>query len=166
MRAAGAALIALFIPFEQAGAQVIEPEACILDTLKGGAAKEAVPTIRVNCIRQYIRSVQGSAANLGPEPFKGSSLAHYPQMPAISTAIPEKIVIQLKNDSSMRVIMADVVLVNKKTKVKHQFRAMADTPIDPAMVDTMTAQINLSIKDFDEWTWNFLNVWGVPLKTN
>ena len=159
------AAVVLFLSTGHAIAQqVIEPEACILDTLKGGAPKDAASMIRYNCIRQYIRAAQAKAVGLGTDQFKGSTLAHYAEIPAIPSPIAEKLVVSLKNDSAMRVIMADISLVNKKSKVTHQFRAIADTPVEPATIDTMTAQINIGIKDMSEWTWNFVNVWGVPLK--
>jgi hypothetical protein len=167
MKALLAALIAVFISYGPANAQkAVEPEACILDTLKGSGAREAVAMVRINCVRQYIKAVQKDAASLPVDQFKSSSLQHYNAIQGIPTDIPEKVVVSLKNDSSMRIIMADIILVNKKTKATHQFRAIADTPVDPSMIDTMTATINIGIKDFSEWTWMFQSVWGVPLRTD
>jgi hypothetical protein len=167
MRVGIAAVVALVLLSGPASAQqVIEPEACILDTLKGSGAKDAAAMVRYNCVRQYIKAVQKDAASLPVDQFKASSLQHYDAIQGIPTGIPEKVVVSLKNDSNMRVIMADIILVNKKTKATLQFRAIADSPVDPSMIDTMTATINIGIKDFAEWTWMFQSVWGVPLRSN
>jgi hypothetical protein len=143
---------------------VIEPEACILDALKGGTAKEAMAMVRFNCVRQYIKSVQSIVVNASTEKFGGSTISHYAAIPAMPSEISERLSVSLKNESSLRIVMADIKLTNKKTRVEHTFRGLSDFPIEPRMVGKIDATINLGLANLDDWTWTFANVWGVPIR--
>jgi hypothetical protein len=153
-----------FLCLDFAAAQkVIEPEACILDTLKGSAAQQAAAMVHRNCVRQYIRAVEGEALAAPLAFFATSTMTWYPPMSAIPTGIAERIVVNLKNDSEFRIIYADIILLNGKTKKRDVVRAYATSVVDPRTVGTLEAQTNTGAKEFSgEWSWGFEAVYGVP----
>jgi hypothetical protein len=163
MRTVGALAIAFFCIDFAVAQKVIEPEACILDTLKGAAAQQAAAMVRFNCVRQYIRAVEGKAVAAPISYFTTSKLMWYPAIAGLPTGIAERIVVNLKNDSELRIIYADIVLSNNKTKNQDVVRAYALRPIDPRTVGRLEADTNTGAKDFaSEWSWGFEAVYGVP----
>jgi hypothetical protein len=74
MRAGIAAIAALVFLGAPASAQkIVEPEQCILDTLKGSASKDATYIVQINCVRQYLRAVDGIAIDVPPASSAGST---------------------------------------------------------------------------------------------
>jgi len=87
----------------------------------------------------------------------------YPASAGLPTGIAERIVVNLKNDSELRIIYADIILSNNKTKNQDVVRAYAIRPIDPRTVGRLEADTNTGAKDFaSEWSWGFGAVYGVP----
>jgi hypothetical protein len=141
--------------------QIIEPEACILDTLKGNVAKDSLSMVHRNCVRQYIRATEKKAVSVPVNLFSSSTLSWYAQIQAFPTAIPEKVIVHLKNNSQFRIIFADLILQNKKTKSSEVVRSYAIYPIEPMTVGDLEGQTNTGANDFQDWTWALDGVYGV-----
>jgi hypothetical protein len=111
-------LLTVVLPFSSvASAQaVVEPEVCVLDTLRNGAKTDHPYIIHTNCMKQYLRAVEKTAVAAPAGLFSNSTMQWYAQMPATPNAIAENIVVNLKNGSPDRAIFADVIFYNKKTK--------------------------------------------------
>jgi hypothetical protein len=80
--------------------------------------------------------------------------------------LPEHIVVTLKNDSALRIIAADIVLVKKKTNERQTYKAYPEYPIDSGTVGTMSGSVLTGLaaeKDFTAgFAWDYETVYGVP----
>lgn len=139
-----------------AGAQeVVEPERCILDTLKS-APKDSAATIRSTCVRQYIKAVEPRAVPLPTLAFTHGTAEWFPTTSTLFGTIQERIVVRLKNDSGSKVIAADVSLIDTKTGDRQTYKAYAAFPIDPETVGTLEADVLTNSGDpiFQDTTGN------------
>jgi hypothetical protein len=142
----------------------LEPEACILDTLKGGAAKESLQMIRWNCVSLYLKSAE-RYATLADSSLFASATAQWSPAGTPFTSNRERFVVTLKNGSEDRIISADVAILNKKTKQQEVYRAYVDYPIDPGTVGRLEFEsITGATDDFwKQYTWGLVKVYVVPV---
>lgn len=162
------AFVVIFLPAVSVAQNVIQPDQCILKTLRGDAKQENTTMIRYNCVRQYIRSVEPKAISVPLKYFSESRIEWFPEMPGLPEPMPEHIIVRLKNDSRDQVIFADVVLADAKGNNPQSYRAYADYPIDPGTVGILRADVltgttgeKAAESFWSTHTWAFRAVYGV-----
>ena len=162
------AIIITFIPVAAWAQEVVEPEKCILDTLKGATSQSPNTTmIGWNCVRQYVKALEPNAMTLSLNDFTNARAQWFPTMPALPTPIQEHIIITVKNDSLNRVIAAEIALVDTKTKKQEVYKAYVDYPIEPGTVGSFQSTVITGATGAVEqafWKthdWGFKAIWGV-----
>ena len=149
---------------------VVEPEQCILATLKGSSAvANATAMVRYNCVRQYIRQVQPQAKPIPGSKFPDASASWRPPMQAFPNPIPAQLIVSLKNDTELRIITGTVAVLDKKTNQSQIYRLVADYPIDSFSVGTLSTALlpdpeagNDPAKFWESHGWTLIGVSGVP----
>jgi hypothetical protein len=118
----------------------LEPEECILQTLRGStAAKEAAPMVRSMCVRRYIKSVEASSV---PVTEAQVTISWTPSVWSPSSSnVSEIATVKLKNDSQLTVIAADFALTRNTDKNRQNYKAYADFPIAPGTVGNLSAPV-------------------------
>jgi hypothetical protein len=159
-----ASLTIVAVPTISMSEGVLEPEACILDTLKSTPSKDSNMMIRWNCIRRYIKAVEKVALGVDPKYFTHATAQWTPAQQGYPNN-PELFVVTLKNDSDGRVVAADVAILNKKTSQQEVYKAYVDYPIDPGTVGKLEFQsITEPAPDFwKQYTWGLVKVYIVSV---
>jgi hypothetical protein len=145
-----------------------EPEDCILKALQG-AAKENAFVVRLNCIRKYLRAVEGKASIV---PLNLTSQATAYWTPRMSTLgypyyTESQLRVDIKNNSLSRLIFAVIHITNKETQEIETYKIYADAPIDPFSVGSFTGAIKVSEKIitaaefWDKHIWTIQSVNGI-----
>jgi hypothetical protein len=149
-----------------------DPEECVATALKAsGHAAGNIAALRYACVRKYIQLVEPGAVRVEETRVRNPTLAWFPQMQAFPNSIPPHVTLTIKNDSALRVIGAAVILMEKKTKATQTYRLIADAPIDPYRVGTLSGDVLLDdsskepAKFWPNHDWALIQVTGVPLPT-
>ncbi len=155
--------LVVFLSSPAFGQPNIEPEQCILDTLKS-APPDSAAMVRWNCVHMYIKAVEARATPLPLGDFTTASLQWFASIPAIPDPLPEHIIVTLKNNSASQIISADIIIINRATKKQQTYRAYADYPIDHDTVGSLETEVmtGFSGGDFGKrFQWGFSAVYGV-----
>lgn len=150
--------------------KVEEPEDCILNTLRNsGAAANNAAMVRYNCVRRYFRQVEPMAKAIDASSFPQATATWTPQIQAFPEPIPSYLKVTLKNDTVWRVISAGATIVDKETNRSESYHLLADSPIDPLSVGSLSAKIlwdgksgNDPAKFWSSHAWALTVVYGVP----
>lgn len=98
----------VFLPILTVAQNTIQPDACVLKALQGGAKQDNATMIRFACVHQYIRAMESRAISVPLAYFLESRVEWFPETQAFPEPIPEHIIVSLKNDSKDQIIFADV----------------------------------------------------------
>jgi hypothetical protein len=154
--------------------RVAQPEQCVLDTLKSSSSAD-VGFVRWTCIRQYIKANIENSQVVPPILVSDARLV-WSTPPTMLASVPlpefreaienENVTVTFKNDSSLRIIAADIAIHDNGTNAVRIFRGYADAPIEPSTVGKIMALTNLETPNGQTFaeahTWNFYKVFGVP----
>ncbi len=169
-------LIAFFFSFfatMQCFAQnIVEPETCILNSIGKGSQPNSQNSnvIRFNCIKQFHKNAETKSVTVNKAHLSQVTLEWFPKLQTVGPPyyFNESIRINVKNNSSHRLIYVVAGITNKETSVTEKYKFYADTSIEPLSVGYFLGSIisDNSVSTMDEfaekYSWIFISVHGLP----
>ena len=144
---------------------VVQPEQCVLDTLKGSSGGANITAIRYSCVRLYIKSVEPNAVEVPVSNFSSAQIFWQPINNAILPPSPEEISVKLRNDSTFTLISLIVIISDKKTNSAQTYKLYAKYPVAPnAAGDFWAEALTGATQTENFWEtrqWNLIRVFGV-----
>jgi hypothetical protein len=155
------------------GAEVIPPEKCFLDTVKGATMDSGTAYyVKETCLRQYIAALEPAAKVLRWNLHAVNWLAYYqPKVDATPRPFHEKIRVTVVNSIDYRLIAIEVFITNKATKVEHHYKLYPDTGVvEPGTTGTFEGESAEGQTDpnqvFREGDFVVAKLIGVPESAN
>jgi hypothetical protein len=167
------AISSLLFATSQCFAQnIIEPETCILNTIGRGTQPSGLDssTIRFNCIKQFHRTAEPKTVPVNKAQLSQVTLEWFPKLQTIGPPyyLNESIRINVKNNSSLRLIYVVAGITNKETLATEKYKFYADLSIEPFNVGYFSGSIisDSSVSTMDafaeKYSWILISVHGLP----
>ena len=128
-------LIASFNSFAQSA---VEPETCILNSLRGisqgGGSDTSV--IRYNCIRKFYKDTESKSIVVNKKLLSQVTLNWYPKVEIVGYPyfIDELVRVNVKNNSNSRLVYIMIKITNNQTSTVETYKLFADNVIEPYTV--------------------------------
>ena len=161
-------LTATFHSFAQSA---VEPETCILNSLRGisqgGGSDTSV--IRYNCIRKFYKDTESKSIVVNKKLLSQVTLNWYPKVETVGYPyfINELVKVNVKNNSNSRLTYMMIKITNNQTSTVETYKLFADNIVEPYTVGTFIANVisdsdfNSSSEFFKFYTWDLISVHGL-----
>ncbi len=150
---------------------IVEPETCILNTIGKGSQSSSIESnvIRFNCIKQFHRTAEPKSTPVNKVQLSQVTLQWFPKMQTIGPPyyLNETVRINVKNNSSQRLIYVVASITNKETFATETYKFYADASIEPFSVGYFTGSIisdsTISTMDafIEKYNWILVSVYGL-----
>ena len=128
-------LIASFNSFAQSA---VEPETCILNSLRGISQRGGSDTsvIRYNCIRKFYKDTESKSIVVNKKLLSQVTLNWYPKVEIVGYPyfIDELVRVNVKNNSNSRLVYIMIKITNNQTSTVETYKLFADNVIEPYTV--------------------------------
>jgi hypothetical protein len=165
-------LVSLAAALQCFAQNIVEPETCILSSIGKGSQPKSIDTnvIRFNCIKQFHKSAEPKSVPVNKALMSQVTLEWFPKMQTLGPPyyLNESVRINLKNNSSHRLIYVVAGITNKETLTTEKYKFYADASIEPMNVGYFSGSIisDEPISTMDEfaqkYSWILISVHGLP----
>jgi len=161
----------LFVSFNSIAQSAVEPETCILNTLRGKSQSSGsdAGVIRHNCIRQFYKDSEIKSNVVNKKHLSQVTLQWFPKVETVGYPffLNEMVKVDVKNNSKSRLLYIMVSITNKQKSTIETYKLFADNIVEPFTVGSFFAYVILdsvvnSGSEFSTiYSWDLISVHGL-----
>ena len=161
----------LFVSFDSSAQSAVEPETCILNTLRGKSQSSGSDggMIRHNCIRQFYKDSELKSTVVNKKLLSQVTLQWFPKIETVGYPyfLNEKVRVDLKNKSKSRILYIMIAITNNQKSTVETYKLFAENVVEPFTVGSFYANVILdsivnSTGEFSTiYSWDLISVHGL-----
>ena len=161
----------LFVSFDSSAQSAVEPETCILNTLRGKSQSSGSDggMIRHNCIRQFYKDSELRSTVVNKKLLSQVTLQWFPKIETVGYPyfLNEKVRVDLKNNSKSRILYIMIAITNNQKSTVETYKLFAENVVEPFTVGSFYANVILdsivnSAGEFSTiYSWDLISVHGL-----
>lgn len=160
-----------FVSFNSSAQSAVEPETCILNTLRGKSQSSGGDggMIRHNCIRQFYKDSELKSIVINKKILSQVTLQWFPkiELRGYPYFLNEKVRVDLKNNSKSRILYIMITITNNQKSTVETYKLFAENVVEPFTVGSFYADVildsivNSSSEFFTIYSWDLISVHGL-----
>ena len=161
----------LFVSFNSIAQSAVEPETCILNTLRGNSQSSGSNggMIRHNCIRQFYKDSELKSTVVNKKLLSQVTLQWFPKIETVGHPyfLNEKVRVDIKNNSKSRILYIMITITNNQNSTVETYKLFAENVVEPFTVGSFYADVILdsvvnSSSEFSTiYSWDLISVHGL-----
>ena len=161
----------LFVSYNSSAKSAVEPETCILNTLRGKSQSSGSDgvMIRHNCIRQFYKDSELKSIVVNKKLLSQVTLQWFPKIETVGYPyfLNEKVRVDIKNNSKSRILYIMITITNNQNSTVETYKLFAENVVEPFTVGSFYANlildsiINSGSEFFTIYSWDLISVHGL-----
>ena len=161
----------LFVSYNSSAQSAVEPETCILNTLRGKSQSSGSDgvMIRHNCIRQFYKDSELKSIVVNKKLLSQVTLQWFPKIETVGYPyfLNEKVKVDIKNNSKSRILYIMITITNNQNSTVETYKLFAENVVEPFTVGSFYANvildsiINSGSEFFTIYSWDLISVHGL-----
>lgn len=161
----------LFVSYNSSAQSAVEPETCILNTLRGKSQSSGSDgvMIRHNCIRQFYKDSELKSIVVNKKLLSQVTLQWFPKIETVGYPyfLNEKVRVDIKNNSKSRILYIMITITNNQNSTVETYKLFAENVVEPFTVGSFYANvildsiINSGSEFFTIYSWDLISVHGL-----